>query len=35
MVGIIAPTDTRFRGDIRLLEQGLIDESDLEKIEIE
>ena len=35
MTGIIAPTDSRFRMDNRLFEQGLIDEADAEKIEIE
>ena len=35
MEGIIAPTDARFRMDNRLFEQGLLDEADVEKVEIE
>jgi len=35
MVGVLAPTDSRFRPDQRLLEEGLIDESDEEKIRLE
>lgn len=35
MAGIIAPTDSRFRMDNRLFEQGLHDEADAEKVEIE
>lgn len=35
MEGTIAPTDTRFRRDAQLYEQGLIEEAEAEKIEIE
>ena len=35
MEGTIAPTDTRFRKDTQLVEQGLIEEADVEKTEIE
>jgi len=35
MEGIIAPTDTRFRGDLRLHEEGKTDEAEIEKNEIE
>jgi hypothetical protein len=35
MAGVIAPTDSRFRMDNRLFEQGLHDEADAEKVEIE
>jgi len=31
----ISPTDSRFRGDLRLYEEGLIDEADVEKTKIE
>jgi hypothetical protein len=35
MVGYIAPTDSRFRGDLRLYEEGHIELADAEKIKIE
>ena len=35
MVGKVAPTDTRFRGDLRYFEEGEKDEAELEKVEIE
>ena len=35
MVGTICPTDTRFRKDLRLYEEGKTDEADLAKVEIE
>ena len=35
MEGIVAPTDSRFRGDQRLLEEGEFDEAENEKLEIE
>jgi len=35
MVGIVAPTDTRFRGDLRYFEEGEKDEAELEKNDIE
>lgn len=35
MVGVIAPTDSRFRMDERLYEEGKIDEADKEKVHIE
>ena len=35
MVGIVAPTDSRFRGDQRLFEEGEVDEAEQEKMEIE
>jgi hypothetical protein len=35
MQGIIAPTDSRWRNDLRYFEEDLIDEADLEKVEIE
>jgi len=33
--GLLAPTDSRFRGDQRLFEEGKIAEADLEKIRLE
>ena len=35
MEGVIAPTDSRFRMDNRLYEEGQIDEADVEKVHIE
>ena len=35
MKGVVAPTDTRFRGDQRLFEEGQVDEADEEKIRLE
>ena len=35
MKGTISPTDSRYRGDLRLYEEGLIDEADVEKTKIE
>ena len=35
MVGVVAPTDSRFRPDQRMLENGLGDEADEEKIRLE
>mmetsp|Transcript_13302 Transcript_13302/g.20792 ORF Transcript_13302/g.20792 Transcript_13302/m.20792 type:complete len:138 (+) Transcript_13302:261-674(+) len=35
MAGIVAPTDTRFRGDQRLYEQGEVDAADEEKVRLE
>ena len=35
MKGTIAPTDSRWRVDNQLFEQGLRDEADAEKVEIE
>ena len=35
MQDCLPPTDTRFRKDLQFFEQGLIDEADAEKIEIE
>ena len=35
MQGTIAPTDARFRGDLRLHEEGKSDEAEIEKNEIE
>ena len=35
MEGTIAPTDTRFRNDMRLYEEGKVDEADEEKIRLE
>lgn len=35
MVGVVAPTDSRFRGDLRYFEEGEKDEAELEKNEIE
>ena len=35
MVGTISPTDSRWRGDLRLYEEGKIDEADVEKTKIE
>ena len=35
MDGVISPTDSRFRPDLRLFEEGQIDESDKVKIQIE
>lgn len=32
MEGVIAPTDSRWRQDIRLMEQGLLDDADVAKI---
>ena len=33
--GLIAPTDSRFRGDLRLFENGFSDEADVEKLRLE
>ncbi len=35
MKGAIAPTDTRFRGDQRLFEEGEVDAADEEKVRLE
>ena len=35
MTGVIAPTDSRFRMDQRLYEEGQIEEADVEKQQIE
>lgn len=35
MKQFIAPTDARLRGDMRLYEQGKVDEADEEKIRLE
>ena len=35
MAGVVAPTDSRFRRDQRLFEEGEIDEAEVEKVEIE
>ena len=35
MKDVIAPTDSRWRMDSQLFEQGLVEEADLEKVEIE
>ena len=35
MVGVLPPTDARFRNDIRLMEEGKIEEADKEKLAIE
>jgi len=35
MQGVIAPTDSRFRNDQRLFEEGKIDEADKEKTRLE
>jgi len=35
MNGLIAPTDSRYRGDQRYYEEGQIDEADDEKARIE
>jgi len=35
MTGVIAPTDSRFRRDQRLFEEGEVDEAEAEKLEIE
>jgi hypothetical protein len=35
MKQFIAPTDCRLRGDMRLYEQGKVDEADEEKIRLE
>lgn len=35
MEGIVAPTDTRFRGDQRLFEEGMVDQADEEKVRLE
>ena len=35
MVGTVAPTDSRFRGDQRLFEEGEVEEAEIEKVEIE
>ena len=35
MKELIAPTDSRWRVDNQLFEQGLVDEADAEKVEIE
>ena len=35
MLGTVAPTDTRYRKDIQLFENGQIDEADKEKVKIE
>ena len=35
MYGVVAPTDTRFRGDQRLFEEGKVDEADDEKMRLE
>lgn len=35
MRGIVPPTDSRYRGDIRFYEEGQIDQSELEKVAIE
>ena len=35
MDGVIAPTDSRYRGDVRRYESGLDDEADEEKIRCE
>jgi hypothetical protein len=35
MNGFLAPTDSRFRNDMRLFEEGKLDEADQEKIRVE
>ena len=35
MASHIAPTDSRFRGDLRLYEEGHIEQADAEKLKIE
>lgn len=35
MKGHVAPTDSRWRGDLRLYEEGKVDESDIEKLKLE
>lgn len=35
MLGFLAPTDSRFRNDMRLFEEGKLDEADQEKIRLE
>ena len=35
MTGIVSPTDSRFREDIRLYEQGQIEDADRVKVDIE
>ena len=35
MTGVVAPTDSRFRRDQRLFEEGEVDEAEAEKLEIE
>ena len=35
MQGVVAPTDSRFRMDMRLMEEGKIDEAEDEKVAIE
>ena len=35
MIGVLPPTDTRFRKDQRLLEELRLDEADQEKIRLE
>ena len=35
MDGYLAPTDSRFRNDMRLFEEGKLDEADQEKIRLE
>lgn len=35
MKGVIAPTDSRFRNDQRLFEEGKMDEADKEKTHLE
>jgi hypothetical protein len=32
MIGVVSPTDSRFRDDQRLYEEGLIDEADEAKV---
>jgi uncharacterized membrane-anchored protein len=35
MAGVVSPTDSRFRNDQRLYEEGYIEEADSEKWDIE
>jgi len=35
MTGVVAPTDSRFRRDQRLFEEGEVDEAEADKLEIE
>lgn len=35
MQGVISPTDSRFRNDVRLMEEGDLDAADIEKVKIE
>lgn len=35
MIGVVSPTDSRFREDLRIYEEGQFDEADKVKFEIE